>query len=122
MSVEALAICAVVDEGAPALRALYAAGVTAQDLVIYDPEFAWIERRLVSKLTLNRRVFSQRFPDFEWMPPSESTKDLAMELKEERAFEEVNTLIASLSERLERDNAIDLANEAREHLSMITRL
>lgn len=121
MSVEALTVAAVVEDGAPALRTLYAAGVTSRDFPIYEEEFEWIEKRLSRRKTLNWRVFRQRFPDFEKVIPSEGVKDLAAELKEERAFEEVNALIATISERLEKDTALDLAVEAREALSVITR-
>jgi hypothetical protein len=122
MSVENLILSAIVEDGASVLRTLYANGVSAGDFPVYEEEFDWIEKRLARRRVLNRRVFRQRFPDFEWRLPKEPTKDLISELKEERAFEEVNTLVASLSERLERDNAIDLATEARERLSQITRM
>jgi RecA/RadA recombinase len=121
MSVEALTIAAVVEEGPSAIRKLYSAGITERDFPLYDEEFRWIERRLVSRKTLNRRVFRQRFPDFEWAVPKESIDDLAAELKEERAFEDVNTLVASLAEQLQPDNAVELAVAAREQLSIITR-
>lgn len=121
MSVEALAIAAVVEDGASALRTLFAAGVTEYDFPIYDEEFNWITARLARRKTLNRRVFRQRFPDFEWIKAKESVKDLASELKEERAFEEVNALVATLAQELEKDNALDLAVMAREKLSMVTR-
>lgn len=120
--VEALTIAALVEEGAVALRTLYANGVSSQDFPIYDEEFKWIESRLAKQKTVNRRVMRQRFPDFEWTGiPSESVKDLAAELKEERAFESVNNMLATLGERLERDNALELAAEARELLTSITR-
>lgn len=122
MSVEALAIAKLVEDGAQALRGFYAHGVTSHDFPIYDEEFEWIEKRLARKKTLNRRVFKQKFPDFEWEGvPDEDVTDLAAELKEERAFEEINALISTMSERLEKDNALDLAIEARERLGLVTR-
>jgi len=122
MSSEALAIALLVEDGASSLRAFYAHGVSARDFLIYDEEFEWIEKRLAQKKTLNRRVFRQKFPDFEWVGvPKESAADLAAELKEERAFEEINELVASLTERLEPDNALELAIEARELLGNVTR-
>lgn len=122
MSVENLLISALVEDGVSVLRTLYANGVTIEDFPIYEDEFEWIEKRLARRRVLNRRVFRTRFPDFEWSVPKDSTKDLISELKEERAFEQVNELVQSLGERLERDNAIDLATEAREQLSRITRM
>lgn len=122
MSVEPLAIAAVVEDGATALRTLYANGVTSRDFLIFDEEFEWVEKRLARKKTLNKRIFRQRFPEFEWEGvPKESTKDLALELKEERAYEEINSLVGSLSKSLEKDNAIELATEARERLGVVTR-
>jgi hypothetical protein len=121
MSVEALTVAALVEDGASALRTLYSQGVTSHDFPIYEEEFEWIEKRIARKKTINWRVFRQKFPDFDKVIPSESIKDLAAELKEERAFEEVNALMASLSERLEKDTALDLAVEARDKLGLITR-
>ena len=120
-SVEHLALCALVRDGAPSLRSLYAAGVTENDFVLYSEEFKWIERRLMSKSSLNQRVFRARFPDVEWMLPDASIKELAGELKEERAFEEVNALIEEVASDLATDNAVSIANKARERLSEITR-
>ena len=60
MSVEALTVAALIEEGPSAMRKLYSAGITAHDFISYDEEFRWIERRLVSRKTLNRRVFRQR--------------------------------------------------------------
>lgn len=121
MSVEALAVAAVVNEGAVALRKLYSAGVSVQDFPIYEEEFRWVEMRLGRRKTLNRRVFIERFPDFEWSVPREPIADLAAELKEERAFEEVNTILATLAENVSKDNALDMAVEMRERLSVVTR-
>lgn len=122
MSAENLLISSIVEEGISALRVLYANGISVQDFPIYEEEFDWCQKRVERRKPLNRRVFRQRFPDFEWMVPKESVKDLALELKEERAFEEVNQLVQTLAESLEPDNAIDLATEARERLSLITRM
>lgn len=121
MSAETLVISAVVDEGATALRTLYAQAISAEDFSIYDEEFGWIEQRIARKKPINRRIFRQRFPDFEWMAPVATIKELAEELKEERAFEEANALLATLTDRLERDNALDLLVEAKERINLITR-
>lgn len=121
MSAEALTITAVVEDPA-ALRKLYAGGISYRDFPEYEEEFRWIEKRLGSKKTVNRRVFRQKFPEFEWPGvPKESIEDLAAELKEERAFEEVNAIVATFAETLERDNAVELATQMRERLSLVTR-
>lgn len=121
MSVEALVLSAVVDEGASALRTLYANGVTPADFPVYDAEIEWIESRVSAKKPLNRRIFRQQFPDFDWAVPTGSIPDLAAELKEERAFDDMQRLIVSASEQLDRGNAVELAGKLREHLSVITR-
>lgn len=121
MSVEAMTIASLVEEGTGALRTLYASGITEQDFPVYEDEFVWVTKRLARKKPVNRRVFRAKFPDFEWMKPVDSVRDLAAELKEERAFDEANALLATLSEKLERDNAIELLLEARERISTVTR-
>ena len=47
MSVEALTVAAMVEDGAAALRALYAEGVTSRDFPVYEEEFEWIEKRTI---------------------------------------------------------------------------
>src|SRR5262245_43736682 len=121
MSAETLTIAAVVNEGAPALRKLYSCGVSVQDFPVWEEEFRWCENRLGRRKTLNRRVFTERFPDFEWVLPRESIADLASELKEERAFEEVNAILQTLAENVSKDNAVDLAIEMRDKLNAVTR-
>jgi RecA/RadA recombinase len=122
VSCETLTISSVVENGGSALRRLYAAGISSHDFALYEDEFKWVERRIAQRKTINRRVFRQRFPDFEWDGvPTEDIKDLAAELKEERAFEEVTKIMSTLSESLEKDNALELAVQMREQLSQVTR-
>lgn len=121
MSAESLVISALVEDGGTNLRALYANGIGSNDFAIYDEEIKWIEQRVNRKKPISRRTFMQRFPEFEFTVPKDSLADLAVELKEERAFEEVTSLISTLGESLEKDNALDLATFAREKLSAITR-
>jgi replicative DNA helicase len=120
-SLEVLAISAVIAEGAAGLRKIYAEGVTKHDFPIYEDEFTWIEERLSAKKTMNKRVFLERFPDFEYLVPDSRIQDLAKELKEERAFEEINSLASSMVENLTKDNALDVANQVRDRLSLVTR-
>lgn len=121
MSVEALAISAIVEEGASALRTLYANGVTSKDFVVYEEEFEWIEQRASAKKPINMRIFRQRFAEFDGLRASESVKDLAISLKEERAFTDLTAMMATLGSQLQKDNAVELAMAAREKLSEITR-
>lgn len=119
--VESLAITAIVEEGVGALRKLYSYGVTRKDFVTYEEEFAWIEMRAGSGKSVTPRIFLTKFADFEWLPPSETMKELAESLKEERAFTDMRALIETVNENLEIGNAVELAESAKEQLTMITR-
>lgn len=121
MSAESFVISALVEENAASLRTLYSQGINSNDFSIYDEEMKWIERRIAKNKTVNKRIFRQRFPEFEYMVPSEGIRELVIELKEERAFEQVTELMVTLGAQLEKDNALDLATLAREQLSKITR-
>jgi len=122
VSVETLTIAKVVEDGGAALRRLYSAGISASDFSVYEEEFRWVERRISQRKPLNRRTFRQKFPDFEWNGvPSEDVADLAAELKEERAYEELAKVLSTISDNLERDNALELAIQMREHLGNVTK-
>jgi DnaB helicase-like protein len=120
-SLEALTLSAIISEGAAGLRKLYAEGITHRDFPVYEEEFKWIERRLSLRKPLNRRVFTQKFSDFEYMVPDERLQDLARELKEQGAMMEMNALISTMAEGIEPDNALEMAVMARDRLSWITR-
>lgn len=122
MSVEALVIASIVKEGASGLRKVYQQGVSSEDFVIYEEEFVWIEEKIGHRLPLNPRVFRRNFPDFEWLIPNEPLKDLLADLKNERAFTEMQGLLESLGENLKVDNAIEKAAHARDFLADVTRL
>lgn len=122
MSVETLAIAKLIEEGGAGLRRLYSSGISAQDFSLYEDEFRWVERRVYQRKPLNRRTFRQKFPDFEWNGvPSEEIADLAAELKEERAYEELTKVLSTIGDSLEPDNALDLAIQMREHLADVTK-
>ncbi len=121
MSVEAHVIAAVVHEGVGGLRKLYQAGVSVQDFVTCEEEFQWIEDRATRRLPISRRLFMRKFPDFEMLPVDERLQDLLPDLKNERAFTEINALLDTLGEELEVENAVDKAQAARDILSQITR-
>jgi len=61
MSVEALVVAAIVDDGAPALRKLYQAGVSAEDFVSFEDEFQWVAEKLAAKQPMNVRTFRISF-------------------------------------------------------------
>lgn len=122
MSVEALVLTAVVQEGAAGLRKCFHAGVSRDDFTAYEDEFIWLEETIAQRKPLNARVFRRRFPDFEWLPPQERLQDLLVDLKNERAFIETQSLVESISVDLRVDNAIEMAEHARDSLATITRL
>jgi hypothetical protein len=102
MSVENILLSAIVEDGPSVLRTMYAQGSDiCQDFPIYDAEFEWIEA--IDQQTQDAEPSEssvQRFPEFEWALPKETVKDLMQELKEERAFEEVNELVQSIERSL----------------------
>lgn len=122
MSVEALTITAIIEEGTAGLRKAYQAGVTVQDFPAYEEEFEWVERRVSQRKPINARVFRQKFPDFDWLVPREEIADLFTELKNERAFMDLNTLIKTVTDDLDVENAVDRAVFLRDQLSEVTRL
>lgn len=122
MSAEAILLSKLIEEGAGALRQVYTHGIGANHFTYYRNEFTWVESRVARRKPINRRIFRETFPDFEWSPTiDESTPDLALELKEEVALAELTALIATLSEEATKDNVLSLALQAREVLTTITR-
>lgn len=122
VSAEAILLTKLVEEGAGALRQVYTHGIGSNHFAYYAREFSWVESRVARRKPINRRVFREAFPDFEWMPAhNEAVPDLALELKEEVALAELTALIATLSEEATKDNVLSLALQAREKLTEITR-
>lgn len=121
MSVEVLTISRLVEDGAAALRKLYGSGIGRSDFPIFEDEFEWIENRLGKRKPLNRRVFMEQFPDFEWSMPREPIEDLAYSLKEERALEEVTAILNTMAETVNKDNAVEVAMAMRDRLTSVTR-
>jgi hypothetical protein len=123
LSVESLVITAVVKEGPSALQKVYHAGVNREDFVTYEEEWDWVEYQYSQRKNVNTRTFKRRFPDFEWLPPSDETlQELLADLKSERAYIDTRSLIESIGNDLRVDNAVDMALHARDALAQITRL
>lgn len=122
MSVEASVVAAIVEEGTSGLRKLYQAGLAAKDFPSYEDEVQWIEQRISNRKPVNPRIFRQRFEDFDWLPTKERLHDLLEEFRQERAFIDLNTLIETVTNELEVDNAVDKAEFMRDNLSEITKL
>lgn len=120
MSVEALVISAIVQEGAGGLRKVYQQSVTAEDFVTYEEEFRWVEDRVSHRQPINKRVFTRKFPDFEFLPPEERLQDLLTDLKKERVFMDMRSLLETVSEDLEVDNSIEKSQQTLELLRQIT--
>lgn len=119
MSVEALALSGIVDEGSP--KAAFQLGINKNYFDIYAEEFEWVEKRFEKRKPINRRVFCERFTDFEYVPPQENLTDILNELKTEKAYLQVYSLIDSVSEHLRADNSIETAEHMREVLAGVVR-
>lgn len=119
MSVESLVLSALVEEGNP--KHAYSKGITRQDFLIYEDEFEWIENRYERRKPITRRIFSERFPDFEYLVPKERIDDLLDELKSERAYSQVAALLDSVSQELLPDNAVEQAEHMREVLADVVK-
>lgn len=117
MSVEALVISALVDEGSP--KRAFQAGITTEDFELYDEEYDWLCLRAERRKPINPRLFKAKFPDFDFMLPQENLGELLDELKKERAFTAVSSAIDSVftdDDPLDVDNAIEKAMALREIL------
>lgn len=117
MSVEANVIAALIDEGSP--KRAFQAGVGQGDFEIYDEEFDWICRRAESRKPINARLFKQKFPEFDYMLPTENLGELLDELRQERAYLAVQAAIDQVFEgddALSIENAVEKAQVLREIL------
>lgn len=119
MSVEAYVISALVEEGSP--KVAYQRGVDRNLFDVYSDEWDWIERQFENRKPINRRRFTERFNDFEWTMPKEKLIDLLDELKTERAFSQVFSLIESVSETLLPENSVQQAEHMKEVLSEVVK-
>lgn len=119
MSVEALALAGIVEDGSP--KVAYQQGIDRNDFEVHLDEWDWIENQFENRKKINRRRFTERFPDFDFMPPRENLVDLLDELKTERAFSKVYSLIETVSETLLPENAIQQADYMREILAEVVR-
>jgi hypothetical protein len=117
LSVEQYVIAGLVDEGSP--KAAFTAGITDDDFEIYDDEFGWIVSRAERRKPITPRLFKQKFPEFDFILPKESLKDLLDELKQERAYVTISGAIESVFEGddpLNNENAVEKAMVLREIL------
>lgn len=117
MSVEALVISKLVDDGS--LKKAFQAGITAEDFEIHDEEWAWIIRRAEQRKPINARLFKKAFPEFDFISGREKLNDLLDELKAERAYVAISSAIEELwtgDDPLSQENAVDKAIMLREIL------
>jgi hypothetical protein len=119
MSVEQYVLSAIVDEGDP--RRAFRAGINKTNFQIYEDEWEWLVRRYEKNKPINRRIFCERFEDFEYIVSKEPVDDLLSELKDEKAYSDVYSLIASASETLLPENAVEQAELMREVLSDVVK-
>lgn len=114
MSVEALVIAALVEEGS--VKKAFQAGVGAEDFEIYDQEFAWLVRQMEKRKTISERRFLAAFPDFEFVQSGERVQDLLEDFKQERAFVSISSGIDEVLQELDHENAVEQAVRLREIL------
>jgi hypothetical protein len=119
MSVEALVISALVDEGS--VKKAFQAGLSHEDFTIYDDEFNWIVSRAERRKPITPRTFKARFPDFEFILPRERLGDLIEELRSEQTFVMVNSAIEETLVDLDQENAVEKAYMLRELLGTTLR-
>lgn len=120
MSVEALVIAALVDEGSP--KRAFQAGVEEDHFEIYEEEYAWIVSRAERRKPINARLFKDSFPDFDFILSTEPLSELLEELKQERAYVAVHSAIENVlyqSEPMDKENALEKALAMREILGDI---
>jgi replicative DNA helicase len=123
VSVEQFVISALVMEGNP--KRAFQAGITESDFEFHDEEWQWIVSRAEKKLPINSRLFKKQFPEFDFVTSSEKIGDLLDELKAERAFVAVSSVIDEVLtgvNALNQDNAIEKAFELREILGEVLKL
>src|SRR4051794_19643470 len=114
MSVEALVIASLVDEGS--VKKAFQAGVSQDDFEIHDEEWAWVVSRAERRKPITPRLFKKAFPDFEFLVPRERIQDLLDELKQERAYIAISSGIEEVLGDLSQENAVDKALQLREVL------
>lgn len=113
-------ISALVEQGT--IRPAYQAGISIRDFTIYDEEFEWLEKRVETRKPINRRLLCERFPDFEFALSKERLEDLLEELKAEKAYSMVASLLESVGESLLPENALTTAEHMREVLADVVRM
>lgn len=123
MSVEALVISALIGEGTP--KKAFQGGVSSEDFEIHDEEWEWIVSRAEQKRPINSRHFKKAFPEFEFIRTKENVGDLIDELKRERAYVAISSVVDSVysgDEPLSSENAIEKAIHLREVLGDVLKL
>ena len=120
MSVEAITIAALIQEGSP--KKAFQAGITEEDFQLYDEEWHWLCEQAERRKPINRRTFRLKFPEFDFTPTNERVQDLLEELKTERAFVDLQAAIEESLDELTQDNAAEKAGWLRDRLSEILRM
>jgi replicative DNA helicase len=120
VSVEALVVAALVEEGSP--KRAFMAGITTEDFELHDEEFDWIVFRAEKRKPINTRLFKKQFPEFDFIRSREKLADLLDELKQERAYVAVSSGIDEVLLDLSADNAIEKASLLREVMGNVLKL
>ena len=120
MSVEAFVITALAEEGS--VKKAFQAGVTVDDFQLHDEEWNWLCKRAERKKPINIRLLKKQFPEFEALQVGDRIQDLLEELKQERAFVDLQTSLEEAMVDLDQDNAMEHASQLRERLTEILRI
>jgi hypothetical protein len=123
LSVEALVISKLVEDGSP--KKAFQAGITTEDFELHDEEWEWLVARAVARKPVNPRVFKKVFPEFDFQPTREKLQDLLQELKHERAFLAISSAVEEIyegEEPLSQENAVDKAVQLREALGDVLKV
>jgi replicative DNA helicase len=123
LSVEALVISKLVEEGSP--KKAFQAGITSDDFELHDEEWEWLVGRAIARKAINPRVFKKSFPEFDFTVTREKLQDLLDELKHERAYLAISSAIEEVfdgEDPLSQENAVDKAVALRESLGDVLRV
>jgi hypothetical protein len=123
VSVEAMVISALVEEGSP--KRAFQAGISEHDFEVHDEEWlgSFVVQSKRSRSTFG--ISSRTFPEFDFIRSRENIGDLLDELKSERAYVAISSAIEEIyggESPIDQDNAVEKAMELREILGDVLKL
>jgi hypothetical protein len=113
-------IAGLVEQGTP--KAAFQGGLTGDDFELYSDEWQWLCESAERKRPINIRRFRNSFPDFEFILADERIQDLIEELKKERAFTSVMSVIEQVAKDATPENVIEQTELLREVVADVLRI